>query len=96
MDLGVLGYYRQMILHPLDADERDVFYIEVHVSTLPSGALSTALRALSACFGLFEAFASQQVSFSLTGFARPRTTKHRSGKLGSTPVARPWEVSLKC
>jgi hypothetical protein len=27
MDLGVLGYYRQMILHSSDADERDVFYM---------------------------------------------------------------------
>jgi hypothetical protein len=39
MDLGVLGYYRQMILRSSDVDERDVFYMLFeHVSTLrPSG-----------------------------------------------------------
>jgi hypothetical protein len=35
MNLGVLGYYRQMILRSSDVDERDVFYMLFeHVSTL--------------------------------------------------------------
>jgi hypothetical protein len=41
MDLGVLGYYRQMILRSSDVDERDVFYMLFeHVSTPPGGGLS--------------------------------------------------------
>jgi hypothetical protein len=62
MDLGVLGYYRQMILRSSDVDERDVFYMLFeHVSTLrPS--VSAFRPSLSA------------VSFSRSGEARLRTT----------------------
>jgi hypothetical protein len=51
MDLGVLGYYRQMLLRSPDADERDVFYkLFEHFSTL---------RAFGPRF--------QQVSFRMRG-----------------------------
>jgi hypothetical protein len=41
MDLGVLGYYRQMILRSSDVDERDVFYkLFEHVSTLQPTAVA--------------------------------------------------------
>jgi hypothetical protein len=47
MDLGVLGYYRQMLLRSSDVDERDVFYMLFeHVSTLqPSASAFSTLRA---------------------------------------------------
>ena len=50
MDLGVLGYYRQMILHSSDVDERDVFYMLFeHGSTL---GLTPSLSAFQHASGL--------------------------------------------
>ena len=50
MNLCVLGYYRQMILHSSDVDERDVFYmLEEHVSSL---GLTPSLSAFQHALGL--------------------------------------------
>jgi hypothetical protein len=94
MDLGVLGYYRQMILRSSDVDERDVFYkLFEHFSTPPVGRLSARRFAPLSTLRAFEALA---LSFSHSGLALQRKSNHHLRGSGSTLVGRLREDLLKC
>src|ERR687897_994192 len=73
MDLSVLGYYRQMILHSSDADERDVFYMLFELaSTLRPAWLVSPLRPSTSAFSTLRAFSALALSPQLLPFgSRP-------------------------
>jgi hypothetical protein len=77
MDLGVLGYYRQMLLRSSDVDERDVFYMLFeHVSTLrPSGFAFSTLQPSASAFSTLRAFWALALSLQLLPFG-PRPTAY--------------------